>query len=149
MRLHHVQVSCPPGGEAAARAFYADGLGLTEVSKPPALAGRGGCWFRAYDDVGMVTAEVHVGVEEPFVPARRAHLALVLEDVAALDRLAARLGAADHLVDQSERDTFPGHARFHAFDPHGNRVEVLAPLSQPPPGRASRRGRPHRCPPGR
>lgn len=133
MRLHHVQVSCPPGGETAARAFYADALGLTEVPKPPALAGRGGCWFRAYDD-GGVTAEVHVGVEEPFAPARRAHLALVVDDVADLDRLAARLRAADHLVDRSERDTFPGHLRFHTFDPHGNRVEVLAPLSQSPPG---------------
>ena len=81
-----------------------------------------------------MTAEVHVGVEEPFTPARRAHLALVLEDVAALDQLAARLRAADHLVDQSERETFLGHLRFHTFDPHGNRVEVLAPLSPPPPG---------------
>lgn len=134
MRLHHVQVSCPAGGEEAARAFYADALGLTEVAKPPALAARGGCWFRAYDDHGEVTAEVHVGVEEPFTPARRAHLALVLDDVAALDRLAARLRAADHLVDQSERETILGHLRFHTFDPHGNRVEVLAPVSPPPPG---------------
>jgi catechol 2,3-dioxygenase-like lactoylglutathione lyase family enzyme len=134
MRLHHVQVSCPAGGEDAARQFYADALGLTEVAKPSALAGRGGCWFRAYDDLGRVTAEIHVGVEEPFTPARRAHLALVLDDVAALDRIAARLRAADHLVDQSERETFAGHLRFHTFDPHGNRVEVLAPLSPPLPG---------------
>jgi catechol 2,3-dioxygenase-like lactoylglutathione lyase family enzyme len=131
MRLHHVQVSCPPGGEDAARRFYADALELTEVPKPAALAGRGGCWFRAYDDHGGVTAEVHVGVEEPFTPARRAHLALVLDDVSALDRLAERLRAADLPVDQSERDTFAGHLRFHTSDPHGNRVEILAPLSPP------------------
>jgi catechol 2,3-dioxygenase-like lactoylglutathione lyase family enzyme len=134
MRLHHVQVSCPTGGEDAARSFYADALGLSEVAKPRALAGRGGCWFRAYDELGGVTAEVHVGVEEPFAPARRAHLALVLDDVDALDRIAARLRAADHLVDQSERDTFIGYLRFHTFDPHGNRVEVLAPFSPPLPG---------------
>lgn len=129
MRLHHVQVSCPPGGEDAARRFYVDGLGLTDVAKPPALAGRGGCWFRAYDDRGGVTAEVHVGVEDPFLPARKAHPALVVDDVTALDLLAARLRAADHLVDETERETFAGHLRFHTADPHGNRVEVLAPLS--------------------
>jgi catechol 2,3-dioxygenase-like lactoylglutathione lyase family enzyme len=127
VRLHHVQVSCPPGGEEVARRFYADALGLTEVVKPPGLAGRGGCWFRAYDAEGRITAELHVGVEDPFTPARRAHPALVLDDVGALDRLAARLGAQGHRVDESERDSFPGHVRLHAFDPHGNRVEVLAP----------------------
>jgi len=127
--LHHVQVSCPPGGEDAARRFYVDGIGLTEVAKPPALAGRGGCWFRAYDDRGAVTAEIHVGVEDSFAPARKAHPALVVDDTAALNRLAARLRAADHLVDDTERETFDGYLRFHTADPHGNRVEVLAPLS--------------------
>jgi catechol 2,3-dioxygenase-like lactoylglutathione lyase family enzyme len=122
-------VSCPPRGEDAARRFYVDGLGLTEVAKPPALAGRGGCWFRAYDDRGEVAAEIHVGVEEPFTPARKAHPAFVLDDATALDRLAARLRAADHLVDETERETFGGYVRFHTADPHGNRVEVLAPLS--------------------
>ena len=129
MRLHHVQVACPPDGEESTRPFYVDGLGLTEVAKPPALAGRGGCWFRAYDERGEVTAEIHVGVEEPFTPARKAHPALVLDDTATLDRLAARLRAADHLVDETERETFARHLRFHTADPHGNRVEVLAPLS--------------------
>lgn len=129
MRLHHVQVACPPGGEDAARRFYADGLGLVEAPKPPALAGRGGCWFRAYGEGGAVCAEIHVGVEEPFVPARKAHPALVVDDVQDLDRLAARLRAAGFEVDTRERRTFDGHLRFHAFDPHGNRVEVLAPVS--------------------
>jgi len=134
MRLHHVQVSCPPGGEDAARRFYADGLGLTEVAKPPALAGRGGCWFRAYGEDGEVTAEIHVGVEEAFVPARKAHPALVVDHVTVLDRLAARLRAADHLVDETERETSAGYLRFHTADPHGNRVELLAPVSPRPPG---------------
>jgi catechol 2,3-dioxygenase-like lactoylglutathione lyase family enzyme len=128
MRLHHVQVSCPAGGEDAARRFYADGLGMTEVPKPTALAGRGGCWFRAYDASGSVTAEIHVGVEEPFTPARKAHPALVVDDVAALDNLAVRLRAGGYDVDETERETFDGHLRFHAFDPHENRVEVLCPV---------------------
>ena len=130
MRIRHVQVSCPVGGEAAARAFYADGLGLTEVPKPEALAGRGGGWFRAYDEHEQVTAEIHVGVEEPFAAAAKAHPALVVDDPAILDQLAARLRAAGHRVDDTERETFAGHLRFHAFDPHGNRVEVLSPLAR-------------------
>ena len=71
MRLHHVQVACPRGGEADARRFYGEGLGMTEVDKPAELAGRGGAWFRAYDEDGAVTAELHVGVEEPFAPPAR------------------------------------------------------------------------------
>lgn len=126
MRLHHVQVSCPPGGEDAARRFWADGLGLTEVAKPPALAGRGGCWFRGYDDSGEVAVEIHVGVEDPFVPARKAHPALVLERAAELESVASRLVDGGFDVDTSEWSTFPGHVRVHARDDAGNRVELLA-----------------------
>jgi len=120
--LHHVQVSCPPGGEAACRRFYADGLGLTEVAKPADLARRGGAWFRAYDALGAVSAELHVGVEDAFVPARKAHPAFVVDD---LEGTAARLGSVGADVDERERDSFPGYRRFHTHDPHGNRVEVL------------------------
>jgi catechol 2,3-dioxygenase-like lactoylglutathione lyase family enzyme len=124
MRLHHVQVACPPGGEGGARLFYADGLGMTEVDKPAELAARGGCWFRAYEGAGAVTAELHVGVEDPFTPARKAHPAFVVAD---LEAMAARLGGLGFEVDESQRDSLPGFSRFHTFDAHGNRVEVLAP----------------------
>ena len=123
MRLHHVQVACPPGGEDGARRFYAEALGMTEIDKPAALVARGGCWFRSYDDHGAVTAELHVGVEDPFVPALKAHPAFVVPD---LDAVAARLRGLGFEVDESQRDSFPGHVRFHTFDAHGNRVEVLA-----------------------
>lgn len=120
--LHHVQVACPPGGEEEARRFYAGGLGLTEVDKPADLRGRGGAWFRGYDARGAVSAELHVGVEDPFVPARKAHPAFVVDD---LDRLAAALAGAGFDVDLAQEHTFAGHRRFHTHDPHGNRVEVL------------------------
>ena len=123
MRLHHVQVACPPGGEPAARRFYDEGLGMTEVDKPEDLRGRGGCWFRAYDDVGAVATEIHVGVDESFAPARKAHPALLVDD---LEGTAARLEAAGFQVDWSQRETFAPYERFHTFDAHGNRVEVLA-----------------------
>jgi catechol 2,3-dioxygenase-like lactoylglutathione lyase family enzyme len=122
MRLHHVQVACPPGGEDAARRFYAGALGLTEVDKPADLVARGGCWFRAYDGSGAVTAELHVGVEDPFAPARKAHPAFVVDD---LDAVATRLREGGFEVDEGQRTTFPGHLRLHTFDAHGNRVEVL------------------------
>jgi catechol 2,3-dioxygenase-like lactoylglutathione lyase family enzyme len=121
VRLHHVQVACPVGGEEAARRFYIDGLGLTEVDKPADLRGRGGLWARDRDG-----AEIHVGVEDPFTPARKAHPALLLDDVDELDALAERLRDLGYDVDTSQRETFPGHLRFHTFDGHGNRVEVLA-----------------------
>lgn len=129
MKLHHVQVACPPGGEDGARRFYADGLGLTEVEKPAGLAARGGAWFRSYDATGIVGAEVHVGVEDPFTPARKAHPALVLDSPGELDAVAARLAGLGFEVHWSQRDSFPGHQRFHTFDAHGNRVEVLAPVT--------------------
>jgi catechol 2,3-dioxygenase-like lactoylglutathione lyase family enzyme len=120
--LHHVQVACPAGGEDVVRRFFGDGLGLTEVEKPEALRGRGGVWFRSYDDHGAVAAELHVGVEDPFVPARKAHPAFLVHDVGAA---AYRLRSAGFEVDERERETFEGYVRFHATDPHGNRVEVL------------------------
>lgn len=119
MRIHHVQVSCPAGGEDAARRFYGEGLGLREVQKPPMLAARGGCWFLG-DDV-----EVHVGVEEPFAPANKAHPAFVV-DGAELDALGVHLEAVGFPVTWD--DHLPGYRRFHTADGSGNRVELLASL---------------------
>jgi catechol 2,3-dioxygenase-like lactoylglutathione lyase family enzyme len=121
MRLHHVQVACPRGGEDVVRRFYGQGLGLPEVAKPAELAKRGGCWFRHAGG-----AEIHVGVEEPFVPARKAHPALHLDSVKELEATGALLETMRYDVDRSQSDTFPGFVRFHAFDGHGNRVELLA-----------------------
>jgi catechol 2,3-dioxygenase-like lactoylglutathione lyase family enzyme len=125
VRLHHVQVCCPRGGEAEVRRFYGEGLGLTEVDKPAELAGRGGAWFRAHDDEGAVAAELHVGVEEPFAPARKAHPAFVLPSLDVLADTVDRLEELGYAVDRSEWDTFPGYRRVHVGDPHGNRVELL------------------------
>ena len=120
--LHHVQVACPPGGEEGARRFYAGALRLTEVEKPVDLRARGGAWFRAYDERGAVAVEVHVGVEDPFLPARKAHPAFVVDDLAAAT---AEVRAAGFDVDESERTSFEGYLRFHTHDAAGNRVEVL------------------------
>ena len=110
--LHHVQVSCPAGSEDTLRAFYVDVLGMQELAKPPALAARGGAWFRAG------TCEIHCGVEEPFAPARKAHPGIAVTDV---DALAERVGAAGAEVRWD--DNLPGVRRFHTDDPVGNRLE--------------------------
>ena len=110
--IDHVQLAAPPGCEDAARAFYGGLLGLAELPKPPALAARGGCWFRAGD------LEVHIGVEEDFRPARKAHPGFVVADLAAL-----RSRLAEHGIDVRDDDALPGALRFYADDPFGNRLE--------------------------
>ena len=117
--LHHVQVAMPPGREDDARAFYAGALGLTEVSKPGNLRVRGGCWFRSDD--GAV--EIHVGVEQDFRPARKAHPALLVDD---LGGLRARLVDGGHETQDDEQ--LEGYERFFGFDPFGNRIEFLEPV---------------------
>jgi catechol 2,3-dioxygenase-like lactoylglutathione lyase family enzyme len=114
MRLDHVQVAAPPGREAEARRFYGELLGLPEIEKPETLRGRGGAWFQ----VGP--QQLHVGVEEDFTPARKAHPAIASDDV---DALAERLEAAGAPVDWD--DAIPGTRRFYTADPFGNRIEVL------------------------
>jgi catechol 2,3-dioxygenase-like lactoylglutathione lyase family enzyme len=115
--IHHVQLSAPAGVEERLRAFWIGVLGFAEVEKPPALAGRGGCWFRGQG------IEIHVGIEQDFRAARKAHPGLLLHD---LDAWASRLEAAGHPVTW---DTdFPGMRRFYSEDPNGNRLEFLEPI---------------------
>lgn len=111
--IDHVQVAIPRGTEDEARRFYGQLLGMTEVPKPAALAGRGGCWFSAG------SAVLHLGVEEPFAPARKAHPAFIVDDLASLQQ---RLQAAGHACTRSDGD-IPGVQRFHTYDPFGNRIE--------------------------
>jgi len=87
--IHHVQLACPAGSEDISRAFFAGVLGREEIDKPPALASRGGCWFRGHG------IELHLGVENDFRPARKAHPGLL---VTVIDDWAARLSAAGYPV---------------------------------------------------
>jgi GNAT superfamily N-acetyltransferase len=113
-RVDHVQVAAPAGGEDAARAFYGTLLGLPELPKPERLRARGGVWFAVGDQ------QLHVGIEERFAPARKAHPALAVPRASDLSVLAARLEAAGCDI------TWDG-PRFYVEDPFGNRLELLAP----------------------
>lgn len=119
MRIHHVQLSCPPGGEDRGRHFYVEGLGFAEVAKPAELATRGGAWFRHAGG-----AEIHLGIEDP-VAGRKAHPALEVTSTDQLEQLAARLESLGYGVDWSQRHNAEWFERFHTLDPFGNRVEVV------------------------
>lgn len=118
-RLHHVQLAIPAGGEDRCREFWSGVLGLEEVEKPPVLAARGGCWFRSGG------FEVHLGVEENFAPARKAHPGILVDGI---DAVAERLTAAG--VEIRWNPHFPGYLRFYADDPFGNRLEFLEALGR-------------------
>jgi catechol 2,3-dioxygenase-like lactoylglutathione lyase family enzyme len=117
--LDHVQVAAPPGCEAEARRFYGVLLGLQEVEKPTLLARRGGAWFR------LGTHELHVGVADDFAPATKAHPALRVATLEALEAIAVRLRDAGVAVEWADAEEIPGTARFHVHDPWGNRLELV------------------------
>ena len=129
--LDHVQLAMPAGREDEARAFYSGVLGLIELPKPPALAGRGGAWF------GNETVQLHLGVEADFRPARKAHPAVRVDDLRAVADACHAAGFAPHFD-----ETLPGVIRFYVDDPFGNRLEFLqAPIDVTTPD--GRREAPH------
>ena len=113
--IDHVQLAAPPACEAEGRRFYGDLLGLPEVPKPAPLLARGGVWF------ACGSQQVHVGVEQEFSPARKAHPAF---HVRGYDALVGRLRAAG--VEVADDGSLPGVRRCHLHDPFGNRLELVA-----------------------
>jgi len=114
LELHHIQLAMPEGREEEARAFYGGVLGLREVDKPEALRSRGGAWFESG------TIKVHLGVETPFSPARKAHPAFRVEK---LEQTIATL-RLNGLAVRPDVD-LPGIKRIYVDDPFGNRIELL------------------------
>ena len=115
-RIDHILIAMPPGREDEARAFYHGILGLDEKVKPPQLAARGGCWF---ENGGL---KVHLGVEKNFIPARKAHPAFIVDNLAEMVTKATQAGykiTADEPIE--------GYDRRHIDDPFGNRIELIEP----------------------
>ena len=112
--LDHVQIAIPAGGEDKARAFFGELLGLPEIPKPEQMRGRGGCWFQLGD------RQLHIGVDGDFRPARKAHIAVAVEDLAMLRETLEQAG-------HETLDDVPleGRERFFSSDPFGNRIEFL------------------------
>jgi len=114
--IHHVQLAMPAGREEEARRFYCVLLGIPETPKPEHLAKRGGVWFES----GQL--KIHLGVEEDFRPARKAHPALLVDN---LGGLIARLRSAGITV--AEDEPLAGYSRVYVADPFGNRLELMEP----------------------
>ena len=113
--IDHVQLLMPTGGEAAARRFYGELLGLREVTKPLGLAPRGGCWF-----VGAGGTAIHLGIDQRFIAARKAHPGFIVVDLAAARRALTAAGAR-----VAEDDSGVVVRRCYTEDPFGNRIELI------------------------
>lgn len=118
LSIDHIQIAMPSGEEAKARAFYINILGFTEIPKPAELAKRGGAWFQSEN------AQLHLGVEQDFHPARKAHPAFIVDE---LDTLLAKALDAGYETDTSQ-PPLDGYKRAHVFDPFGNRIELMQRL---------------------
>jgi catechol 2,3-dioxygenase-like lactoylglutathione lyase family enzyme len=113
--IDHIQLAMPAGEEEKARAFYGSILGMTEIPKPPELAKRGGAWFQ----IGNVI--LHLGVEADFRPARKAHPALIVDDLEAF----LQVCQANGLETDISQPPLKGYKRAHVFDPFGNHIELM------------------------
>lgn len=127
LSIHHVQLAMPANQEDSARAFYVHILGLSEIPKPDELAKRGGVWLQntpvptAVELLSEPVVQVHLGIENDFRPARKAHPAFLVDD---LDSLLEKIQAAGYEWDLSQ-PPLDGFKRAHVFDPFGNRIELL------------------------
>lgn len=112
--IDHIQLAAPKGSEDEARKFFIDVLGFEEMEKPEELKKRGGVWFKR----GNV--QIHIGIEEPFAPAKKAHPAIEIQNIEELKKHLKVNG-----VEYIEDDKLPGANRFYVSDPFGNRIEML------------------------
>ena len=120
VRVHHAQITIPRGSEEQGRDFYCRVLGLREVEKPAALAGRGGFWLQVGD------VQVHVGTEDGVErTATKAHLAYEVTDLGYW-----RTRLQEHGIQDGDAMPTPGYDRFEVRDPFGNRVEFIRPLDK-------------------
>ncbi|WP_413376461.1 VOC family protein [Alkalihalobacillus sp. 1P02AB] len=112
--IDHVQLAAPKDCEGAARKFFVELLGMEEIEKPVELKKNGGIWVTA----GNV--QLHIGVESDFKPAKKAHPALCVSSLSALQKHLE----LHHIPFQND-DKIPGVARCFIYDPFGNRIELI------------------------
>ncbi|WP_174734622.1 VOC family protein [Mesobacillus harenae] len=113
-KIDHVQLAAPKGGEEQARHFFREILGFIEVEKPEELKKQGGAWFQAG------SCQIHIGIEEPFLPAQKAHPALEIYGIAQL-----KTHLTSHNIEYIEDGRLPGANRIYVNDPFGNRIEIM------------------------
>ena|SRR5436190_20052218 len=113
--LHHVNVTVPPELEAAAKDFYGQLLGLTQVPKP-AAARQAGAWYQ------IGANQLHLSVEdEDHGPLSTRHVCFIVSD---LNESAQRFRSAGVEIVADPRPV-PGTNRFYVRDPAGNQLEIV------------------------
>jgi catechol 2,3-dioxygenase-like lactoylglutathione lyase family enzyme len=112
--IDHIQLAAPTGCEEEARQFYGELLGMKEITKPEKLRARGGVWFQCGKN------QVHIGVQEDFYPAKKAHPAFEVHNLSMLKE-----HLQGHDISVKEDDVLQGVLRFYVDDPFGNRIEFL------------------------
>jgi catechol 2,3-dioxygenase-like lactoylglutathione lyase family enzyme len=113
--IDHIQLAMPAGQEDAARSFYEGILEIPEVPKPPDLARRGGVWFE------NSRVKIHLGIDSDFRPARKAHPALLVQDLGGVVRKLRETS-----IDVTDAEPLPEHDHVYIADPFGNRIELIA-----------------------
>ncbi|WP_391206546.1 VOC family protein [Psychrobacillus sp. L4] len=112
--IDHIQLAAPKGSEAVARIFFGEVLGFQEIEKPETLRKNGGVWFQ------FNNYQIHIGIEEPFAPAKKAHPAFEVENLEAL-----KMHLTNNEVSFIGDTDLPGANRIYVHDPFGNRIEIL------------------------
>lgn len=112
--IDHIQLAAPKGSEPIAKQFFGELLGFQEIVKPENLRKRGGVWFQ------FGNYQIHIGIEEPFIPAKKAHPAFEIENIEALKTHLTN-NKVPFIVDED----LPGANRIYIHDPFGNRIEIL------------------------
>ncbi|MBK3493878.1 VOC family protein [Viridibacillus sp. YIM B01967] len=113
-QIAHIQLAAPKNSEVLAKKFFGEILGFREIEKPEKLRKRGGVWF----EFGHY--QIHIGIEEPFAPAKKAHPAFQVENIEAL-KLHLAKNEVSFIIDED----LPGANRIYISDPFGNRIEIL------------------------
>ncbi|MBP3950751.1 glyoxalase [Bacillus suaedae] len=112
--IDHVQLAAPKASEDTARQFFVEVLEFNEVIKPEGVRNRGGVWFAK----GAI--QLHIGIEEPFIPSKKAHPAI---EVAYINELKTHLTA--HHINYIEDEQIENANRIFVDDPFGNRIEFI------------------------
>ncbi len=116
LKIDHFQVAIPWGRVGDALAFYEGVLQFVRVAKPAELD-QSGAWLVQ----GPVN--LHLGEEKEFEAARRAHPALLVDNI---DELLENAERGGHRLRIDQGPT--GYKRASVFDPFGNRIELMQKL---------------------
>jgi len=115
-KLHHVNVTVPRSLEMAAKHFYGEVMGLTEVPKPVESKGRGGAWYQ------LGPMQLHLSLEDGLGAdcLSKRHVCYTVSD---LDQAERKFREAGVEILPDDIPT-PGWTRFYVRDPGGNRLEI-------------------------